>query len=265
MNRKIDFKRVLDLIPTTENRKNIERLKYLGENKELRVAVLGKYNHGKSSLLNAIVGGNIFKVADKRETVENFEYEHKGIVWIDTPGLDADIAGADDKKAREAAFVKADFLFLVHNTRTGELDKSEKLLYQTLRKDKAAGQIFLVLTQIDQVSVDELKVVESKILDQFPRIKIISVSSKRYQKGVSEEKNKFVELSRMKILFQLIDSLDEISVGIKDAEIKAGYERLKKEAQDFLDKRKSSLGGLKKKQKDNESCVKEMVSELCHP
>ena len=39
--------------------------------KELQVAVYGKYNHGKSSLLNALIKHqNKFKVADKRETVK---------------------------------------------------------------------------------------------------------------------------------------------------------------------------------------------------
>ena len=37
---------------------------------KLQVAVYGKYNHGKSSLLNVLVNQDIFKVADIRETVE---------------------------------------------------------------------------------------------------------------------------------------------------------------------------------------------------
>ena len=66
------------------------------------VTAFGKYNVGKSSLLNTLIGSPIFAVADKRQTTENQCHEANEICWLDTPGLDADTSSNDDKHAHEA-------------------------------------------------------------------------------------------------------------------------------------------------------------------
>jgi GTPase Era involved in 16S rRNA processing len=63
-------------------------LKFLqepGNLKEPRIAVFGKFNHGKSTLLNTLTGEDIFKVADIRETTKISEHLHNGIIWVDIP------------------------------------------------------------------------------------------------------------------------------------------------------------------------------------
>ncbi len=58
----------------------------------------GRMNHGKSSLLNSILGREAFRVADIRETRVNQEELYKDDVFlVDTPGLDAD--ETDDREA----------------------------------------------------------------------------------------------------------------------------------------------------------------------
>lgn len=58
----------------------------------------GRMNHGKSSLLNSILGREAFRVADVRETRVNQEELYKDDVFlVDTPGLDAD--ETDDREA----------------------------------------------------------------------------------------------------------------------------------------------------------------------
>jgi hypothetical protein len=63
-----------------------------------------KYNHGKSRLLNELIGGNTFAVADKRETVKLSASVHQGVRWLDAPGLDADVGTEDDRQALHAAW-----------------------------------------------------------------------------------------------------------------------------------------------------------------
>ena len=89
-----DVMRFIAVVPTAE--RALRRLNHLirSTDEPPRIAVRGKYNHGKSMLLNALVGTDHFKVADKRETMARSEYEHDGVVWVDTPGLAADPAGA---------------------------------------------------------------------------------------------------------------------------------------------------------------------------
>jgi len=197
-----EFKKVL---PTSE--KNLNRLKFLQEEaSDLRIAVFGKYNHGKSTLLNALIGKDIFKTADKRETIKNAEYKHNNVIWVDTPGLDADVHGKDDKEAMKGAFEVADILYLVHNVKAGELDKYEMQVFRELMKqDKSyRKKMFLILTQIDQVQTEQLEQVKDQINKQLPELIAICVSAQRYTKGINEDKPKFIELSGMDSLFTLV-------------------------------------------------------------
>ena len=164
-----DVERFVSLVPTSEPL--LQRLNALlrTAGQPPRIAVLGKYNHGKSSLLNALVGTKHFRVSDKRETVAISKSEHNGVVWIDTPGLDADPVKGDDQKAHKIALEIADCLFLVHAVTEGELDRSEISKFMELgRQDTNYRQkMALVLTKIDQHEPAEVAAVENKCRAQL--------------------------------------------------------------------------------------------------
>src|SRR3546814_2702027 len=63
------------------------------------VTVVGKYNHGKSRLLNELLGDDAFVVADRRETTTLSAYRCQGVRWLDAPGLDADVNSAEIGRA----------------------------------------------------------------------------------------------------------------------------------------------------------------------
>lgn len=238
----IDIKRFEKMVPTSE--KNLSRLVFLAEQaKNVRVAVFGKYNHGKSTLLNAIIGREIFKAADKRETTEVREYKHEDIIWIDTPGLDADVHGEDDHRAREGAFKVADFLFVVHSVKTGELDKYETQLYRDLMKQDKNYQkkMFLILTQIDQLEKIDLERVIGRIKEQFHDLKVIPVSATRYMRGISENKPVFIERSGMVQLFDLIKKLDENIESLRSHERKRLIDKVKLELEEKRREAEKSL------------------------
>lgn len=226
------WQNLMALLPS--ERRNLKRLDYLVNKASApKIAVLGKYNHGKSSLLNAIIGEEIFSVADKRETVTNKTISFDGIDWVDTPGLDADTKGDDDKKARKAAYQIADVLFLVHNVATGELDKYELEVYrQLMKQDKNYRQkLYLVLTQIDQLPKTECVKVITTIKAQLHELTIIPVSSLRYVKGLAQDKLAFVEQSGMSDLINQIEIIKNDITGLRNNEIK----RLKGKAQHELE------------------------------
>lgn len=202
---KIDIKKFCEAIPESEQ--DIKRFKFLTEDaNDIRIAVFGKYNHGKSTLLNAIIGEEVFKTSDKRQTIKNQTHQHGNIIWVDTPGLDADVTESDDREAKDGAFTTADALFLVHNINSGELDKYEIKYYQDLIKQKNnyKKKLFLILTQIDQVSTEQLNVIVSVIEKQLPELTMLTVSATRYNKGVRENKPALVANSGMKEIFQLL-------------------------------------------------------------
>ncbi|MDD9156391.1 50S ribosome-binding GTPase [Aliivibrio sp. S4TY2] len=193
--------------------------KIIHSDQKPRIAVFGKYNHGKSTLLNAIFGYAAFKSADKRETIENLSIEHNEVMWIDTPGLDADVHGKDDAAALTGAFEMADYLFLVHQVTAGELDKYELDIFNRLAVSTTnySQKMCLVLTQIDQKTGEELNTVVDKIQQQvsfeskFQNLTIIPLSATRYLRGIEENKPVFCEKSGISTLF---DEIEKIKSGI---------------------------------------------------
>ncbi|CAM5196953.1 50S ribosome-binding GTPase [Oligella ureolytica] len=141
---------ILKVLPQHEI--TLKRLEKLANKNALPVVtVMGKYNHGKSRLLNELIGDDLFAVADKRETTALHLAEHEGIAWIDAPGLDADVQEIDDSHAEEALWVESDIRFLVHAAKEkGEVDASESKLLKTLNQDEqqTKRQSLFVLTQI---------------------------------------------------------------------------------------------------------------------
>lgn len=153
-------------------REKIERYIHLTSTSDKPcVAVFGKYNHGKSTLLNALINqNNYFKASDKRETQVNkvFLDQKNNLAWLDTPGLGADVHGIDDFEANKGVFVSADIVLIIHTLKAGELDKEEvehiKRLLNTSKNDNK----LLVLTQIDETNAEQqvqaVSVLESKYL-----------------------------------------------------------------------------------------------------
>ena len=182
-------KQLLPLLP--EMAGDILRLQaLLVAEPEPTVTVIGKYNHGKSRLLNELVGSDVFAVADNRQTVDLAEYIHEGVRWLDAPGLDADVVSNDDALALKAAWLRADIRLFVHTAKEGELDKSERDLLKELRdsNEEAWRQTLFVLSQTDQLDDEELRNVEAKIRKQVPGLMVYCVSPAMYRKGRDEGK-----------------------------------------------------------------------------
>ncbi|MDF3883263.1 GTPase [Cupriavidus basilensis] len=176
----------------------IERISYLSNSETPPVvSVLGKYNHGKSTLLNALVGQEVFRVSDIRETTALYTFEHDGIEWLDTPGLDADVAADDDRLARQGAWTEADIRLFVHSVREGELDRTEQELIHALRDDCEGSRrkVFAVLTQIEQVEdEDALRRILETTQRQLQGLEFFPVSAARYSQGI--ERNKPILIKR---------------------------------------------------------------------
>lgn len=203
---------VLDVLPHRCD--DLERLRLIAHGNPPVVTVVGKYNHGKSSLLNELLGRQIFAVSDKRETVNLSESVHLGVHWIDAPGLDADVGTQDDRLALQAAWLKSDIRLFVHSAKEGELDAKEAALLVDLRVDgeRSHRQTLFLLSQADQLADDsELDKVSEAIRVRFPGIEQHAVSSMRHRKGQEGGKALLLETSGIPALqASLRESLDRV-------------------------------------------------------
>lgn len=189
-----------DILPALPDRtQDLARLRVLNSGQDTPVVtVIGKFNHGKSRLLNELIGNDAFSVADKRETTTLAEHLHDDVRWLDAPGLDADVGNADDRLAVQAAWLHSDIRLVVHAAKEGELDTAERCLLHQLQADSESTQrqTLLVLSQADQVADDaELQKVSEAILAQAPGMTLNIVSSTRYRKGTQEGKALLVSKS----------------------------------------------------------------------
>ncbi len=234
------------------SKSNFKRLAMLMNSDDLpKVAVYGKYNHGKSSLLNALVGEEKFKVADKRETVDVTEFEANGIVWIDTPGLDADVDGEDDRKAHDAVRSKADILCLVHSVDAGELDDSELTLFKSLmRRDNNYRQkTLLVLTNIDRKNQQEIEQTLELIRRDFPDLTILQTAAKDYNLWVKDGKNALIKRSGIS---EVKSYLEQLKAGVGELRRKEALRLIRKarlELSDLIKDKEMAIASAEDKHK----------------
>ncbi|WP_413459457.1 GTPase [Herbaspirillum huttiense] len=215
------------------------------------VTVVGKYNHGKSRLLNELMGRDVFAVADRRETVTLSEHHHAELRWLDAPGLDADVALQDDSHAQEATWLQADVRLFVHAAKEGELDAAERHLLQALREDqqRTQRQTLFVLTQVDQMSDDEqLAKVSAAILAQAPGLTLHPVSSTRHRSGVEGGKSLLLQRSGIPALQALLRDVVEQVPGARRHERNLLFTEIGQQVRQQQDALESGLQTLRQRQ-----------------
>ena len=196
------------------------------------VTVIGKYNHGKSRLLNELIGDDIFSVADKRETVTLSEHLKHNVRWLDAPGLDADVAAIDDQYAQDAMWTEADIRLIIHSVREGEFDPYELQLFQQFKQDEqqTRRQSVLVLTQIDQApDQDVLAHIIDSIKKQAPDANVMPVSATRHRQGLVNSKPLLVQRSGIPELQQTLNGMIEKVSAVRQFEKNKIFTELKSE------------------------------------
>lgn len=119
------------------------------------VAVVGKPNAGKSSLINAIIGEKVSIVSPKPQTTRNnilgiYNSEHSQIVFVDTPGINKTATGLDKfmQKSIKGAVSDVNVMVVVCDITKG-VQRTELDLVEKYNKGKIP--VVLVLSKIDLV------------------------------------------------------------------------------------------------------------------
>jgi GTPase len=145
------------------------------------VAIVGRPNAGKSTLLNQLVGQKIAIVTPKPQTTRNriqgiVTQEHGQIVFIDTPGLHAPDSALGRQMMHEvaAAVEGIDLLLLIVDASRVSPHADSMLLEKAQR---FPGKTILVLSKVDVVPKPNLLPLIDRFREEFDFAAIVPVSA----------------------------------------------------------------------------------------
>ena len=148
------------------------------------IALIGKPNVGKSSLLNEIIGEKIAIMSPKPQTTRNnilgiYTTKEMQAIFIDTPGLHNAKSALNKKMVDESykSLKGVDICILMMDS-SKPISEYEKKLIEKLKNYTIP--VFLVLNKIDLISKSELiaKLNEANSLMNFKEIFPLSVKNK---------------------------------------------------------------------------------------
>lgn len=236
-------------------------------NEKPNVICIGPYNRGKSSLLNALINdysNKTFAVADKRTTIKNQNYEFEGIVYTDTPGLNAT---KEDDKTTLLSVSNSDVNIFVHSLEDGELDSQELKYLETLAdelntKKMLFDKTIFVINHIESFSKNEIeeakKRIFSQIKDKFDMNPIIMIAkTPSYIKGIKDNKEMLIKNSGINELKDLIKdmTLPEIIIKNRQIRISRAVDSLVIELQNIVKENENKLEQIRLKEDEIKSKI----------
>ena len=124
------------------------------------VAIVGRPNVGKSTLMNQVIGQKIAIMSDKPQTTRNkihgvYTTDDVQIVFLDTPGIHKPKSKLGDymMKAAESALAEVDAVLFLTDV-SEELGGGDRFIIERLKK--VDPPVFLVLNKIDKVHPEAL-------------------------------------------------------------------------------------------------------------
>lgn len=137
------------------------------------VAILGRTNVGKSTLLNSLIGEKIASVANKPQTTRTqikgiLNRENSQIIFLDTPGIHKPKTKLSNIMIQTAFKSSQDvdlILFIIEAT-SKDIGKGDNLILEKIKESKK--KTILLINKIDLVKKEEL-------------LKLIEIYSKEYK------------------------------------------------------------------------------------
>jgi GTP-binding protein Era len=151
------------------------------------VAILGRPNVGKSTLLNSFLGTKVAIVTDKPQTTRHRivgvkHMKDAQIVFLDTPGIHKEKFELN-RYMNEIAFSvipDADVILLLNDARGGLTEIDRKILQKIGEERRKDTKVMVVTNKIDGVPKDKLLPLIEEIHKTFPFVSdIVPISATR--------------------------------------------------------------------------------------
>lgn len=146
------------------------------------IAVIGRPNVGKSTLINTLIGQKIAIMSDKPQTTQNrilciLTEPDAQIVFLDTPGIHKPKhkLGEYMVKAAEGTLKEVDAILFV-------VDATEKMgpgEYYILERLQATSKpVILVVNKLDLIEKEQVLPIISRYADKYPFVDVVPISAK---------------------------------------------------------------------------------------
>jgi GTP-binding protein Era len=145
------------------------------------VAIIGRPNVGKSTLMNQVIGQKIAIMSDKPQTTRNkihgvYTTDDTQIVFLDTPGIHKPTSKLGDymMKTAQGTLGEVDVILFLIDVVEG-LGGGDRFIIENLKKVKTP--VILVMNKIDQVQPEEILPVITKYKDLYDFAEIVPISA----------------------------------------------------------------------------------------
>ena len=145
------------------------------------VALIGKTNVGKSTLMNSLLGQKLSIVTAKPQTTRHsilgiLSEEDYQIIFFDTPGLLSPRYQLHDKMliSAQRAISRSDLLLFMIEPEERISASCQTILMEIIRRNKP---VFLIINKIDKVEKEKLLPLIKKYSQQFNLAEIVPISA----------------------------------------------------------------------------------------
>ncbi|ADU29870.1 GTPase Era [Evansella cellulosilytica] len=145
------------------------------------VALIGRPNVGKSTLLNEVLGQKIAIMSDKAQTTRNriqgvYTEDRGQVIFIDTPGIHKPKHRLGDfmMKIAQTTLKEVDAILFLVDAKEGR-GKGDEFIMEKLKH--VTTPIFLIVNKIDEVHPDELFLLIDDYRKRFEFTEVIPISA----------------------------------------------------------------------------------------
>jgi GTP-binding protein Era len=151
------------------------------------IAIIGRPNVGKSTLMNCLLGEKISIISDKPQTTRNrirgiLTLPDAQLVFLDTPGIHKPLHKMNEimVKAALGTYGEVDVIMLLVEA-TERPGAGDKFIIETLSKIKTP--VFLVINKVDLIAKERLLPLMQELSGLYPFAEIIPVSALKQDLG----------------------------------------------------------------------------------